>query len=347
MRDKSVSIAKAIAIILMVLAHARFNQFGETYINMFHMPLFFFFSGYCFKHRICVIDYCKKRITGIYIPFVKYSLIFLSLHNIFYHLNLYNNFYGFRGEVSHLYTLKDYSIRVLHILTRMTDNEQLLGGYWFLNTLFFCSFIALALILIDRKFQIGGVKMLIISLLITFFSIPVPYFNIGMREMLATSFFLFGYYYKQTNWKVENSSILIPVCAIIVLIGAIVFPTNMLNLTRINVLPYTLFALSGTLMVFSFSKLISSSNSNVVKSLDYIGNNTLIILTWHFLCFKLISLLIIKVKGLPIEQLAEFPVIEHFARSGWWILYTIIGVALPICLSKFDIFIRNNYKSIQ
>ena len=51
MRDHGVSIAKGIAIILMVLAHTRFSQYGGFYINMFHMPLFFFMSGYCFKEK--------------------------------------------------------------------------------------------------------------------------------------------------------------------------------------------------------------------------------------------------------------------------------------------------------
>ena len=46
MKDNSVSIAKGIAIILMVLAHTRFSEYGNYWINMFHMPLFFFFAGY-------------------------------------------------------------------------------------------------------------------------------------------------------------------------------------------------------------------------------------------------------------------------------------------------------------
>lgn len=49
MRNNSISIAKAIAIMLMVLAHTQFSDYGNKVINMFHMPLFFFFSGYCMK----------------------------------------------------------------------------------------------------------------------------------------------------------------------------------------------------------------------------------------------------------------------------------------------------------
>ena len=47
--DDSVSFAKGIGIMLMVLGHTFFSAYGYAFIYMFHMPLFFFVSGYCFK----------------------------------------------------------------------------------------------------------------------------------------------------------------------------------------------------------------------------------------------------------------------------------------------------------
>ena len=85
MRNNSISIAKAIAIMLMVLAHTYFSDYGNRIVNMFHMPLFFFFSGYCMKNKYLnePFDFIRKRIKGIYKPYVKWSIIFLLLHNIF------------------------------------------------------------------------------------------------------------------------------------------------------------------------------------------------------------------------------------------------------------------------
>ena len=92
MRNNAVSIAKGVAIILMVMAHTRCGIWWQYYINMFHMPLFLFMSGYCFK--IGYLEdwrtYIKKRVTGIYWPFVKWSVLFLLLHNVFFMLNIYN-----------------------------------------------------------------------------------------------------------------------------------------------------------------------------------------------------------------------------------------------------------------
>lgn len=51
MRDDKVTIAKGIGILLMVAAHAGIPDMISKFIVMFHMPLFFFMSGYCFKEK--------------------------------------------------------------------------------------------------------------------------------------------------------------------------------------------------------------------------------------------------------------------------------------------------------
>lgn len=158
MRDDSISIAKATAILLMVLAHTCFSQYANCWINMFHMPLFFFFAGYCFKDKYLNMpkDFLKKRYLGLYKPFVKWSIIFLLLHNFFFYLNIYNSEYGFRGSVSYLYGWKDFIIGIIHIITRMSDNEQLLGGYWFLKSLLVGSLIGYVIIKFFKKRLFGG-----------------------------------------------------------------------------------------------------------------------------------------------------------------------------------------------
>ena len=158
MRDESISIAKAIAILLMVLAHTYFSQYGNQWINMFHMPLFFFFAGYCFKDKYLMQPkmFLQKRIVGLYKPFVKWSIVFLLLHNVFFCLNIYNGEFGFKGNVSHIYIWKDFVVRLIHIVTRMSDNEQLLGGYWFLKSLFIGSILGYVTIRKAKSLKFGG-----------------------------------------------------------------------------------------------------------------------------------------------------------------------------------------------
>ena len=131
------------------------------------MPLFFFFSGYCFK--TAYLDNPKgfllKRIYSVYWPYVKWSILFLLCHNLFFNLNIYNGEYGFRGSASHLYSLSEFASRGFDILTRMSGHEQLLGGYWFMKSMLFGSIIFFETVYACKKIHrcsmvMGGVKML-------------------------------------------------------------------------------------------------------------------------------------------------------------------------------------------
>jgi len=88
-RDNTITIAKAIGILCVVMAHAM-NPEWLTWkvIYTFHMPLFFLLSGYCFKEKY--LDDAKafvvRKIKGIYVPIVIYSLVFLALHFITFKL---------------------------------------------------------------------------------------------------------------------------------------------------------------------------------------------------------------------------------------------------------------------
>lgn len=152
-RDNSVSMTKGIAIILMVMVHAHFSSYGGRFINMFHMPLFFFMSGYCFKEAY--LDnfggYLKKRIKGAYWPYIKWSLIFLFLHNVFFAINIYNDSYCYNGIVSKYYNKGDFLRRSLAIITTMSGEDQLLGGYWFLHSYMIAAVISFIILKIFRK----------------------------------------------------------------------------------------------------------------------------------------------------------------------------------------------------
>ena len=335
MRDDSVSIAKGIAIILMVLAHARFSVYGQNFINMFHMPLFFFFSGYCFKEKYLTDakGFAIKRFMGVYFPFVKWSLLFLLLHNVFFYLNIYNDEYGFCGKVSHLYTIPEFFNRALHITTALSGNEQLLGGYWFLHSLFFGAFLFYGVLKLCNRPIFGGVFLLVTCFISLYIKKGVPYFGIGARELLAAAFMVAGFAYKKYGCRWHNRPVLIPFASTLIITGSVFWQCEMISLTWQKVIPYTISSLAGTLMVFSISTFVIRFNK-LKRLIVFIGNHTLEILTWHFLCFKLVSLLIVGVYSLPIEQLAEFPVIEEYAYAGWWTLYLIVGVSLPLLMKK-------------
>ena len=132
--DSRISAVKAICIILMVVGHSGCPQPLSKWIYLFHMPCFFFVSGFLLKDKYLadIWTFVKRRFKGLWWPFVKWSLLFLLLHNVFAALHLYET----------RYTWSDFLNKTFHILT-LTGSEQLLGGYWFLKELLYASLISI------------------------------------------------------------------------------------------------------------------------------------------------------------------------------------------------------------
>ena len=96
MRNTTISIAKGIAIILMVIAHAEAPGWLCRFIFEFHMPLFFITAGYFFslKYLNDEATFVKKRVKGLYWPFVKWAVFFLIIHNWMFDLGILNETFG-------------------------------------------------------------------------------------------------------------------------------------------------------------------------------------------------------------------------------------------------------------
>lgn len=88
-------------------------------------------------------------------------------------------------------------------------------------------------------------------------------------------------------------------------------------------------AIVGCYMCMSVSSRLSKNY--LTQTLIYIGDNTLAILTWHFLMFKLVSLAKIYLYNYDITWLAKFPIIAE-KNSIWWIAYCIVGIGMSLII---------------
>lgn len=362
MRDLSVTIAKGFAIIFIVIGHAGCPMILNKMVTPTAIAVFFFMSGYCFKEKYLsdAKTFTQRRISGIYLPYLKWSLLFLLFHNVFYHLNIYSDEYGFHGRTSVLYTASDYLDKAVSVATKMQGHEQLLGAYWFLKSLFVGSFIFYAIAVLEvrvcgtltSKLCMGvGKGMLILlfmTVLLSFFDCHLPYFKIGSREFFAATIIYAGYLYRQRQWLWHRRIAVNIIALIAMTAGSQFWFTTMLYYYYWKVLPHTVSITLAVLALLHLSEWISKRKDLCpVRLLIYIGDHTMAVLTWHFLSLKLVSLLLIAIYGLPIKQLSEFPVIEKYAHQGWWLLYFCVGVGVPIlwtyCYHRLkDAMSRNN-----
>ena len=341
MRDNSVTIAKGITIMLMVMGHSGCPVWLNNYLLMLRMPLFFFMSGYCFKVAYLHDGqtFMKRRIKGIYWPFVKWSTFFLLAHNVFYYLNIFNNEFGYHDIPSYLYSWQEIATRFFRIVFSMIVNDPFLG-YWFLKSLFWGSiFFYLTRKVINNPI-VGVILLLSITFIMSYCHLQVPFFRINKTDLLASFFIMCGHLFKSNKIEIKTSLPWLLGYAVLIALGALYYPTRMNSFDHINLLPYAACALMGTLMIFGISKhIVKHEGKRYVNFLIYVGNHTFEVLTWHLLAFRLVSLIIIFIYGMRIQHLAEAMTIHFYAWKGWWVAYTIIGIAVPIIwtyyLSKY------------
>ena len=314
---------------LMVLAHTLPSESVVwRVIYTFHMPLFFIMSGYCFKERY--LDDAKRfivrKIKGIYVPFVLFSLAFLSLHNVFCRLYIY--------DPTWLYGWKDYFWQTLRIVTRMSHNEGLLGSFWFLKELFWGNLIFYAALRIwKRKVVPAVIGMFLLAELLCLTHLRIPYFNVTYNSVFAAFFISIGYCWKQTKWQLNKLVLWIGGSILIALELLLLHKVEFVGLSPTQLPVFVLPAIAGTMMVYDLSRMILVFVPRFISlSLEFVGEYTLAIMALHMLSFKIVTFGFIKTYHLPIERLTDFPVMYDYENTGASLLYTFVGVLAPLSM---------------
>ena len=341
--NNSITIAKALGIFCMVIGHSGCPQYLFKTIYLFHMPLFFFCSGIFYKEistRTDVEYYLKRRIKSLYLPFVKWSVFFLLLHNVFLLTGIYNSYYGFDGG-SVFYSISDVFQRLFMILFTMNGYEEILGGFWFIRSLFVsCLLIAVASYFFKYDFRYKY-WLLCVSFLVATIAIRRIVPNIEFwREIsmgcLGAMFYLLGYLLMPFSryWQNRYSFL---ICCFSLLFFFYYFETGISMGCGYNkVIPFTLSAISGTLLIIYISKQLENNTSLIKRVLYYIGNHTLVILALHFLSFRFVSYFFTVVYGINVAHVAEHPVIKDISSLPyyWWIIYCFAGILIPLLLNR-------------
>ena len=333
--------AKGIAILLVCIGHAVSNAENLiniemsrllTWISQFHMPLFFMINGMLFRDKYIKnpIRSSVHKVKAYYIPFVVYNMVFLVLHNFFARLYLVN-------EKHHggSYSLEEYIGRFFDILT---GHRQSFGGAtWFLGSLLIISvlFIWIKYIVtrvFSKKSQEWVVAIVVFICVMIGASPQCPEafkLNVTMYSML---FFYLGYLYKKFDvnryvrrWK----NVMVPIALVGSCLIAFTSYVGIESIRYRNNLLYAVAAILGCVVVLGIAQFKCVEQ---LKILHKLGKKSLDIMALHFLAFKIVSILIIVLYKLPIERLAEYPVIVGIG-GVWWIIYTIVGASVP-CLIR-------------
>ena len=328
-RNVSLDIAKAICIILMVAGHSGCPKYIHDVIYLFHMPAFFLISGMLLseKYYLDLRKGVKKKFKSYYIPYVKWSIVFILAHNILYQLNFYSN----------SYSLTETILNILLAITMM-KTEMLLGGYWFLSSLLWASIASILFVFmlnkyrkLNAKFLLGGV---VFSLLFTtiealfldrFPQIKIPS-QFDPHTVMAFSFFIFGYMLRRNDFLNRKYVFPFSILLLIPVVTALVADWSM-DLAKEWTFIYFSVAVCGAVGILKFSQHLAKKK--IANLLTYIGDKTLYILTFHFLCFKPLAWVYLKFTDESMERLNEFPNLK--TDDSWmWVVSVLSGIILPL-----------------
>lgn len=248
-------IAKATAIILMVLGHTSIPNFLSNFIWAFHMPLFFIASGWTTNWaKYSIMNFSLTKAKTLLVPFVVYSVIVLAIQNIIWGGNISDWFWN--GWVAY--------------------------ALWFIPVLYLALFCARLILAIQVKTMriLALMSLLVVGILLcrcgmylpwSLSSVPYATFMIvlggKMRQWLSQQML------EPKWWKI--------LILFFLTLGVSHFwRLDMCFNGILPIIPLTVGALSGTLMVFYISMLIERHLPMVTNVMTAIGRETYIIVAF-------------------------------------------------------------------
>lgn len=341
--NRHISVAKGLAIILMVIGHSGPPHALWSWIYTFHMPLFFVASGYFFNYKY--LDqkflFTKKKIKGLYWPLVKWGMAFFLLRNLMVALHIHNDPLSFIAVIKKV---------LLSFFIPM--QERLLGGQWFVLLLLYTSLALLFTLWIVRQIRrmrrrsdhISSGALIACSVLCAVAGeimlrggFGYMYYGVWFSHLTFTGLYymLLGLLYRnfETRFKSRIGYSLSLAIIIIYAVIAITVDLPKAGLCAVydsSHIGSLLFATPITLAVLNATSLISGK---IALFLDYAGQRTMTILMLHFTAFLLITYIVIVYEGLSLDHLQDFPTIAPPTADGYpglWVLYSIVGVSVPL-----------------
>ena len=352
MRLHWIDTLKGIGIMLVVFAHHSLPVALDTYIFSFHMPLFFFISGFLFdfgKYAGSAADFVKGRFRSLIVPYFSFAV----LTCLFYFL-LDTTFQPEATNIEFFETSALYGIySILYALGPLVSYNPPL---WFLT----CLFVTELLFYGFAKKYYGEPRKLVLWLTAAgvigyLYSVYVPLRLPWNADVALSAVVFYGagnLFKKITEPKKESgagSSLksdskfrevfsrvekffpgVFILLNLLYLASLLSFPTtdkvNMNVLKYGNFFSYYLLAFSG---IFAFVYLFKKVGSS--KVLEYYGRNSLTVLALHFPLKDVLTKLSVIFFGIDLEC--------FYCKTAFALSLTLLNL---LCMIPV-IFLVNNY----
>tara|TARA_B110000240_G_scaffold3750_1_gene4246 strand:- start:10417 stop:11400 length:984 start_codon:yes stop_codon:yes gene_type:complete len=263
--------AKGIGILLVVIGHMNIPQELSKIIFSFHMPLFFFISGYLYNEKKYSVNFENvfySKLKSLVWPFITFTIFYLILSVFINQNSIINSF--------------DY-------VNFFKGNRSLNTPLWFLTALFSTEIIFSQII---RFFNIRkAIFLILLILIIGFFNAIFWRYSFFLNidiALVTILFFLVGWLFKKYNWgksifKKGRTLLYIIIAAIILLLTSLTNEKiNILENIYGNLILMLLAVIFGISLTILLAKQIL--NFKFLRIVfEYFGKNSLIILGVHII----------------------------------------------------------------
>ncbi|MBN1331374.1 acyltransferase family protein [Candidatus Dojkabacteria bacterium] len=273
MRNKTIDVLKGVGIIFVIMGHSNSAPIGNSiiaYIYTFHMPLFFWITGYLAYGRKQkeFLEYLVHKIRKIYIPYT----IFFCLSLIYGHIIVRYIF----GQYIIPFNLKDTLIVFFYSSEWLNHIPTFNLALWYLPVLFFTSIVFYFVI------RLKDIRLIILfTIVIAIITVPVqsllpPGPVLGIDVIPASlTFMCAGYLFKHFEAEIKISPFfLLPMFAF-----TLWYAYNYSG--HIADLPNYLFFISALLSIFIYYRLAQDLSRSSL--LAFWGESSLIIYGLHSL----------------------------------------------------------------
>ena len=352
MRTPSFTILKAIAIILVVIAHSAAPAYLSNFAYMVGVPAFFVLSGYFFKldNLDNTSDFVIRRTKTLYLPFIKWGVFFLILHNLFFEVGLLSESYGnAQGGVTHPYNWTQAAQHLWSMVFNMSGYDPFMAGaFWFFRALFLANIAFIFLFKATRR--LGKLKtstLQVVSVIILAFLLALWQASMGLhitgvaqggyRELMGIVLLGIGFLLRRADETPDSSIwhnpiVMLAASSVVLMILTFVYPISMAAKPG-SVLSVPILTVAGTaafIWLRGLSEFILQLPEKYTQWLQFTGENSLYIFVFHLLAFKVASMIKVGVYQLDWEMVGGHPVVQHELGDGFWLLYIFVGVVLPI-----------------
>ncbi len=315
------------------------------------MAIFFIASGYCYKEYYsddiaAVRRYIKRKIATLWFPYTAWTILFSVLHNYFIKINIYTDNPLITEYLSGKYidtTEKWNAVELVQKIVKaclFRGGTQIGGALWFLATLFEISILYCIIdFVIKRICKSKKTRLIQLFISVVFVCIGYACYLTGRSlfgiDKVFSCYILYSsgnglkklvpYCKKYIN---DMSHVVFLIISFFVLFILNKFGTiSIVNNSYEN--PVFLLCASYAGWIFCYEAAYLVQKCNILKKCAMcIGQNTLIVVALHFLCFKLVNFIGAVIKRDPFYLIAAFPIL--YRGDAWWIGYSCAGLMIPI-----------------